>query len=124
MSKLKRLPVKYIRDFAKSAYEKKDSCEICGTTENLELHHFNGVTNLFNKWCKEKELKINDVEDILEYRASFVEDHQKELYEEVATLCKKHHAKLHSLFGKNPLLTTAQKQIRWVAKQKAKHEFN
>lgn len=122
MSNLKRLPVKYIRDFAKSAYKKDSKCYICGATENLDLHHFSGVTQLFNKWCSENDITINDVDDILAVREDFVAQHEEELYKEVVTICRTHHNKLHNLYGKSPLLTTAKKQARWVEKQKAKHE--
>ena len=40
MPKLKRDVVKYVRDKAKSKYEKGSSCEICGETEQLDFHHF------------------------------------------------------------------------------------
>ena len=65
---LKRLEVKYVRDGIKSRYKLKTECEICGTTEELENHHY----------------------------------------------------KLHSVYGKEPPLFTASKQINWVSKQKEK----
>ena len=40
MPKLKRDAVKYVRDKAKSKYEKGTECHICGETEQLDFHHF------------------------------------------------------------------------------------
>jgi hypothetical protein len=77
---------------------------------------------LWNKWKKENSIVINSVEDILEVREQFKEDHRVEIYEATVTLCSFHHRiKLHGLYGKVPALTTAQKQKRWCDKQKAKH---
>lgn len=117
---IKRDLVKYIRDRAKSAYQKKSQCDICGTTEQLELHHYAGLTELFNFWCRKNNIRINTEEDILNVRDRFIEEHQKQLYEDVTTLCKKHHMELHSLFGKAPIFTSAPAQAKWVRK---KHEM-
>ena len=92
---MKRLPVKYIRDRAKKAYQKDSECYICGTDENLQLHHFAGVTDLFNIWCRRKNITIHTDDDILAVRDEFIADHQKELYEDVVTLCKQHNERLH-----------------------------
>ena len=43
---LKRDLVKYVRDKAKSQYKKDTECYICGSTENLDFHHFYGLTEL------------------------------------------------------------------------------
>mgnify|MGYP005666575161 CR=1 FL=1 len=118
---MKRLPVKYIRDKAKAAYEKQSECKICGTDQNLELHHFAGLTDLFNRWIRRKKLKIETTDDILEHREDFIAEHTKELYEDVVTLCKTHHGKLHEYFGKAPVLSSAKLQARWVEKQRGKH---
>ena len=117
---IKRDVIKYVRDRAKKAYEKGPSCDICGTTEQLDLHHYNGLTELFNMWCRKNNIKINTEEDILVVRDRFIEEHNKELYEDVTTLCKKHHMELHSLFGKAPVFTSAMAQAKWV---KRKHEL-
>lgn len=116
----KRDPIKHIRDRAKKAYEKGSQCDICGTQENLELHHYAGLTELFNFWCRKNGIKINTDEDVLAVRDRFIEEHHKQLYEDVTTLCKKHHMELHSLFGKAPVFTSAPAQAKWVRK---KHEL-
>ena len=121
MSKLKRLPLKYIRDRAKSAYEKGTECRICRTTENLEFHHHYTLTPLMNKWLSKTGF---DVEDVLEWRDTFIEEHHEELYVHASTLCKTHHAKLHSIYGKTPSLGTASKQMRWVERMREKHSVN
>lgn len=107
--------MKYIRDRAKSAYTKDSECYICGVQEKLELHHYYSLDLLFTKWCKSKGIKILSDEDIIACRDEFIADHKVELYSEVVTLCKDHHQYgLHKLFGQTPLLSTADKQKRWV----------
>ena len=110
----RRDPIKHVRDRAKKAYEKRSQCDICGNTETLSLHQYAGLTELFNFWCRKNGIKINTDEDVLAVRDRFIEEHQKELYEDVATLCKKHHMELHSLFGKAPIFTSAKAQAKWV----------
>ena len=117
---LKRLPVKYIRDKAKSAYVKDDNCFICGTQENLEFHHYYSVDQLFTKWCKTNGIQVITTEDILACREDFIEEHKQELYEEAVTLCNTHHKKLHKIYGIKPTLPTGPKQKRWVLKQQDK----
>ena len=116
----KRLSVKWVRDRAKAAYEKKDSCHICGSTENLELHHTTSLTLLLDKWARDNNYDISTDEGILEVRDEFISEHRKEIYEEVFTLCLRHHQKLHAVFGKAPPLNTSPKQVRWIERQKAK----
>lgn len=116
----KRIPIKHIRDRAKSAYEKKAECHICGTTMELELHHIQSLTLLLDRWVLAKGYDISTDEKVLEIRDEFIEDHYDELYNQVFTLCNRHHVKLHSIFGKAPTLISGPKQIRWVEIQKAK----
>ena len=52
MPKLKRDVVKYVRDKAKSKYEKGTSCQICAETEQLDFHHFYSLTPLLNQWLR------------------------------------------------------------------------
>lgn len=121
MAELKRDPVKYIRDRVKSNYKKDSECRICASDQNLEFHHFNSVAEMYNAWASKNNLNVTTVEGILEVRDIFIEQHWKELVEGCVTLCKKHHMNLHRIYGKNPKLSTAPKQARWVDKQRAKH---
>ena len=121
MADLKRLPVKYIRDRAKSAYEKGTECYICGDRDDLDFHHFYSINELFLKWCRKNSHIISSAEDIIDVRDDFIEDHYKELYVDTVTLCKYHHReRLHKIYGKSPALGTAQKQKRWCDKQRDK----
>lgn len=120
MAELKRDPVKYIRDRVKSNYKKDTECRICGVDTPLEFHHFNSVAEMFNAWEKEKSLDVKTVDDILEVRDLFIEEHWSQLVDGCVTLCKKHHALLHKIYGKNPKLSTASKQANWVEKQRVK----
>lgn len=122
MSKnLKRDPIKFVRDKAKARYNKGSECRICASTDNLDFHHFYTLTPLFNKWLKDNKIAINTDDDVIGVRDRFIEEHQPELYEYTVTLCHEHHMKLHSVYGKDPALTTAKKQMRWVEIQREKH---
>lgn len=121
MSSKKRDPIKWVRDKAKSDYGKGDRCYICGSTEDLDFHHFNGLTELFDRWLLKNKIKINSDEDVVSVRDKFIEEHYEELYIKAVTLCHNHHMKLHSIYGKRPQLHTAEKQERWVEKQRVKH---
>ena len=118
---LKRDLVKYVRDKAKSKYKKATDCYICGATENLDFHHFNGLTELLESWLKKKQIQVTEEEDILNLREQFIAEHRTALYDEAVTLCHEHHLRLHSIYGKRPKLVTAKKQIRWVGIQRDKH---
>jgi hypothetical protein len=120
MSKLKRDKIKYIRDRAKSAYTKDEECYICGVKESLDFHHFFSVTELLNRWIKEKHLVILTSEDMMDMRDEFIDAHHKEIYDDTVTLCHTHHLKLHSIYGKKPSLVTGPKQQRWVGKRREK----
>jgi hypothetical protein len=116
----KRIPVKWLRDGAKAAYEKQSSCYICNTTEELELHHLRSLTTLLENWAKSRNYDISTDDGILAVRQEFIDEHHKELYEDVRTLCNKHHVNLHSIYGKKPALGTADKQARWIEIQRSK----
>ena len=121
MEDLKRLPVKYIRDRAKSKYRKDSECFICGATDNLQLHHFYSFTHLWEKWISEEGIKVQSVDDILSHRDAFIQAHLTEVYDEVVTLCKLHHMdRLHKVYGLKPLPHTALKQKSWCEKQRKK----
>ena len=75
---LKRDLVKYVRDKAKSRYRKNDKCYICGETENLDFHHFFGLTELLDHWIQKQGIKVETEEDILSAREIFIEKHEKE----------------------------------------------
>lgn len=117
-----RIPVKWVRDKAKAAYDKKDTCYICGTGVDLELHHLRSVTILLDMWAQVKGYDISTDDGILAVRDQFIAEHHKEIYLDVFTLCNRHHVKLHSIYGKKPALHTADKQARWIELQKTKND--
>lgn len=117
-----RIPVKWVRDKAKAAYQKKDSCHICGTSSDLELHHLHSITVLLQTWASKNNYDISTDEGILEVRDEFIEQHHTEIYDMVYTLCNKHHVALHSVYGKAPSPNSVDKQRNWIEKQKAKAE--
>lgn len=122
MLELKRDEIKYVRDLAKASYQKDKECFICGSSEELQFHHFYSMTLLWEQWKRKHKIVINTVADIECARESFKGIHYKEIYAETVTLCKFHHMdKLHKLYGKVPSLGTAQKQKRWCEKQRLKH---
>jgi hypothetical protein len=116
----KRIPVKWVRDRAKAAYDKKDCCYICGTSVDLELHHFNSITILLEMWATAKHYDISTDDGILLVRDEFIQEHNSELYDQVRTLCNKHHVALHQVFGKAPPLNSTARQERWVDIQRDK----
>jgi hypothetical protein len=122
MSGLSRDPVKWIRDRAKSRYVKGTACEICGSTENLDFHHYYSLAELFNRWVVKKKYRFDTDEQVLAIRDEFIAEHEYELFDAAVTLCNFHHAdSLHKIYGKAPGLGTAKKQMRWVAIQKEKY---
>ena len=118
---LKRDLVKYVRDKAKSKYKKGTQCYICGETENLDFHHFYGMTELLETWLKRNKITITSADEIMNLRELFIEEYTNEIYHEAATLCKAHHQRIHSIYGKRPKLVTALKQKRWANIQREKH---
>lgn len=119
-SELKRYSVKYIRDAAKSAYVKDDHCCICDATEELQLHHYASLADLWTNWCRRNKIRIECVEDVLAIRDQFIAQHHDELYNDVVTLCKGHHQELHQNFGKAPAPGLAKAQDKWVALKRRK----
>ena len=118
---LKRDLVKYVRDKAKSKYKKDTHCYICGSTENLDFHHFYGLTELLESWFKENDITVKTEDEILELRETFIEENEEKVYKQAVTLCHMHHRKLHNIYGKRPKLITAQKQQNWVEIQRKKY---
>ena len=117
----KRLSVKWVRDKAKAAYEKKHECFICEKTQDLELHHLHSVTILLEKWATQKGYDISTDEGILAVRDEFIQEHHTELYEQVYTLCNQHHVALHGVYGKAPKPGSEAKQARWIGIQREKY---
>lgn len=115
-----RIPVKWVRDKAKAAYDKKDYCYICNCNTDLELHHTRSITILLENWANKNHYDISSDEGILAVRDEFIEEHRKEIYDDVYTLCNRHHVMLHGIYGKKPALHTADKQSVWIERQKAR----
>ena len=120
MSKNKRVATKHIRDGIKSNYRKDCTCAICGTEEDLELHHYTTVSLLLQKYANDRDIPIDTDEEVLAMRDEFYKVHWQELVEDTVTLCNTHHKLLHKIYGKAPLLHTASKQPGWVIRQREK----
>ena len=117
----KRIPVKWVRDKAKRAYEKQGHCYICNTANDLELHHLHSITYLLETWAAARGYDISTDSGILAVRDEFIEQHHCELYDLVYTLCNNHHVKLHQVYGKSPAPSTVPKQQHWINSQRDKH---
>ena len=117
-----RIPVKWIRDKAKAAYEKQPNCYVCNSESDLELHHLHSITILLNRWADRKGYDISTDDGILAVRDEFIAEHRIELYDLVYTLCNKHHVALHGVYGKAPAPGSEERQKNWIEKQKAKAE--
>ena len=118
----KRIPVKWVRDRAKAAYEKKSRCYICDGTADLELHHLHSVTILLDKWAEARGYDISTDSGILAVRDEFIAEHRVELYDQVYTLCNPHHVALHGVYGKAPRPGSETKQAHWIESQKQKFQ--
>lgn len=118
--KLSRDRIKWVRDGNKRRYQKDSKCAICGTTLNLEFHHYTSLTLLFNKWLRDNKIVANTDDEVLAIRERFSNEHKKELFDLTVTLCKEHHARLHKVYSPTPSLGTELKQMRWVSIQAAK----
>lgn len=118
---LKRDPVKYIRDSMKSQYKAREQCFICGCSENIELHHLYSVAELWHAWQKSSRVRVETDEDIINCREQFITENALYLSNEhLYSLCKAHHQRLHSIFGKSYSNYTARKVAKWLDAQKLK----
>ncbi len=117
----KRIPVKWIRDKAKSAYQKQSHCYICSGQVELELHHLHSITYLLEVWSRQHDIDISSDEAILAVRDRFITEHHVEIYDLVYTLCNRHHVQLHGIYGKSPSPSSVEKQRRWIELQRQKH---
>jgi hypothetical protein len=119
--KLKRDPVKYIRDFMKSSYKARECCFICRSRENIELHHLYSVAELWHAWSKKNRIIISSDEDIINCRDRFVQENALYLgNEHLYSLCKSHHQRLHSIYGKSYSNYMARKVKNWLEAQRDK----
>lgn len=116
----KRVATKHIRDGIKSNYKKACECAICGTDQDLELHHYHTVSLLLKQYSKERGIPIDTDEEVLAMRDQFYQVHWDELVECTVTLCNTHHKLLHKIYGREPSLSTAIKQEHWVKKIKGR----
>ena len=78
MDVLKRFPIKYVRDYIKKDYKIRDECFICGSKDNLELHHLYSLSQLWEAWCREHNLKkVESVEIIKQLRITFADENKR-----------------------------------------------
>jgi hypothetical protein len=87
---------------------------------DLELHHTHSVTLLLESWAQRRGYDISTDSGICEVRDEFIAEHHSELYDQVYTLCARHHQQLHGVYGKSPAAATAPKQVRWLELQRDK----
>lgn len=118
---LKRDFVKYLRDGIKAQYIKAECCQICSSTEDLELHHYHSVTAVYQQYLIDNNLPEPQTEDeVFKLREQIYAEHQYELVEDTVTLCVEDHRQLHKIYGVVPLLSTASAQRNWVKIQNEK----
>lgn len=120
--KLTRLPVKWIRDGIKKNYKEREPCFICGSEVDIELHHIYSVSELWNNWLRENRLTVSCDEDVLMHRASFEQDNLDKLSNDnLYSLCKTHHLRLHQIYGKSYSNYMGEKVRDWIYKQRDKY---
>jgi len=110
----KRVALKHVRDGIKAQYPEKCKCAVCGTTEDLEGHHYATLSLVFKDYCEKHNIDVRTDEQVLEMRDQFYEDNWEAVVTDMVTLCNKHHKALHKLYGKQPPLTSTKKQKHWV----------
>ena len=116
----KRVALKFIRDGIKSQYPKGDKCEITGSTQDLEFHHYCTLSLVFTKWCTAKGIVVKTDEDVLSIRNQFYEDNWEAVVTDGVTLTADMHKALHKVYGKQPPLGTRDKQKHWVLSKGSK----
>jgi len=109
-----RTAIRWIRDGVKANYTKGTTCEVCGCTDDLELHHPHTLSLVFEEYCQKNGLTVEGKDDVLAMRDEFYKAHWEELVVDVLTLCNTHHKLLHKIYGSQPSLSTASKQREWV----------
>lgn len=123
--KFKRLPVKHVRDGMKSKYKEREPCFICGTTENIELHHIYSVSELWNTWIRNNKITISCDDDVISNRKQFEIDNEQFLNNDnLYSLCKPHHMKLHQIYGKSYSNYMGERVKKWLHNQRDKHGGN
>lgn len=123
--KFYRLPVKHVRDGMKSKYKEREPCFICGSTENIELHHIYSVSELWHTWVRANKLNITCDADVLNHRKQFEDDNADKLNNDnLYSLCKPHHQRLHQIYGKSYSNYLGNKVREWLHKQRDKHGGN
>jgi hypothetical protein len=114
--------VKIVRDGMKSKYKDKEPCYICGSVENIELHHIYSVAELWNTWVKVNKLVIEDGNHVFTIRKQFEADNIDKLSNDnLYSLCKPHHAKLHQIYGKSYSNYMGERVKSWLDKQRDKY---
>ena len=84
-------------------YVRKDTCEICGSTENLDLHHEIPFTVLLEETLNDLNLEYNQniefytEEQLMLIEQLFIGKHY--YYNAHLTLCKRCHSELHKTIG-------------------------
>lgn len=123
MTTLRRIPIKYIRDYIKKDYKLRDECYICKCKDNLELHHMYSISQLFENWCNKNNIReVTSVDSIKEIRIKFYEDEFARLSNDnLYTLCKTHHERLHNIYGQRYDNFIAPKIIKWIELQREKN---
>lgn len=77
----------------------KDKCQICGSTENLHLHHIDRFHNLLMETLEQLQLNELNTDDYNKYELNLITDIMlaKQLRINYKTLCSKCHAKIHAI---------------------------
>ena len=91
---------------------------LTGTGTGLPSHIRSIAIPIFANNSTEPEIELSLTEAV---RDEFIEDNWAELYDHTVTICHAHHLELHKIYGRNPGLGTAEKQMRWVEIQREKH---
>jgi len=81
------------------------------------------ISQLFEVWCSANGIgEVDSVDAIKDIRVKFYKDEFSKLSNEnLYTLCKVHHERLHNIYGQRYTNNMAPKIIKWLELQREKN---
>lgn len=99
----------------------KDKCEICGTDEELEIHHNYQFSKLLDKTLKELNLEYKeDTEEYTKEQIKLITDIMigKQMRTKYTTVCRSCHVMIHNVYGKErPFLKGSIIDVELIEKE-------
>ena len=99
---------------------KKDKCEICGSTEDLHVHHVYPFKDMINDTLEELGYELKEVEEYTELELLNIKEKilGKHLYYSYKTLCADCHlSKVHKKHKEVDFLIDEEILDKWITKE-------